>query len=1132
MNEGLGLIGVRSVIARGAVLEGAVLPEPVRVVAVDEVGGRLRIEGPGLRTGQYRQVLLDENQLAQVRVVPAEGAYDGDPLRFRLGVEALRLGLAYEYDPYFSLSISRVDPLPHQVEAVYDFMLPLPRIRFLLADDAGAGKTIMAGLLLRELKLRGLVERTLIVAPANLCFQWQRELADRFHERFEVVRGIDLRSAYGTNPWQDRPQVVTSIDWAKRDEVEESLARANWELVIVDEAHRMSARDAEHKTERYRLGELLSERADHFVLLTATPHKGDAENFALFLQLLDRDAYAHVRSLEEAMRRQSAPFYLRRTKEALVSFPDPESGEVRKLFTERLAQTAAFQLDDEELAFYEALTRYVQDQSIRAAADQSARGRAIGFTMAMYQRRFASSLYAARRSLERRLEKIERNLAQLERQRVIEQATYDERRLEDMEELTDEEVARLEEAIEEASLALDREQLERERSDLIPLIEHAKRLEESEISSKLVELREILTGQDVFADPTTKLLVFTEHKDTLDFLVRTLGEWGLTVTQIHGGMPVGDRDTPGTRLHAERAFKEEAQVLVATEAAGEGINLQFCWLMVNYDIPWNPMRLEQRIGRIHRYGQEKDCLIFNFVAENTREGQVLQKLLDRLDEIRRGLGSDQVFDVVGDVVPSNFVERLLRDHYAGRITRDEMLDRLVEEVDEQKFERITRSALEGLARRELNLARLISKRAEAKERRLVPEVIEDFFLEGGPVAGVTPRREAPFIARVGRIPRQLLEIGRANEPRFGRLGREYRRVTFDRAVVEAEPTLEWVTPGHALFEAVREEVWRTAQHDLRHGAVFYDLHREVPARLDVFDCSVKDGAGQTLHRRLFVVEATAGGFALRQPTVFLDLSPGSGEPPAIDVGSREEAERFLVEDAFERFLEEVEEERQQEVETISTHVEVSLNTLIDRLQVQVDELVQRQQRGEEGAAGNVAQAVDRLDQLNDRLERRRDELSKQWQVTLADVAHVGSAWVLPHPERLGAFAPMVSDPEIEVIGMRIAMEYEEAHGWEPEDVSAENRGFDVLSRQRGGPGVRFIEVKGRAGVGPVALTSNEYRTARRLSDDFWLYAVFECATEPRLVRVQDPSRLGWEPVVTIEHYMAPPQAIQDAATHE
>jgi hypothetical protein len=287
-----------------------------------------------------------------------------------------------------------------------------------------------------------------------------------------------------------------------------------------------------------------------------------------------------------------------------------------------------------------------------------------------------------------------------------------------------------------------------------------------------------------------------------------------------------------------------------------------------------------------------------------------------------------------------------------------------------------------------------------------------------------------------------------------------------------------------------------------------------------------------LHRRLFVVEATQHGLALRQPTIFLDLSAGTGEPPSLDVGSREASEQYLVEEALDDFLDSVRKERNQEVETISRHVEVSLNTLIDRLQIQVGELMEQANRGDEGAAGRLSQADYRLEDLNARLERRREELTKQWQLSLADLSHVGSTWVLPHPERATTFAPMVSDPVIEAIAMREAMAYEEAHGWEPADVSKENRGFDVLSRQQGGPGVRFIEVKGRSATGPVALTSNEYRTARRLGEDFWLYAAFDCASQTRLVRVQDPARLGWDPVVTIEHYTAPPQAIEEAAARD
>ncbi len=396
---------------QGAVITGPLLDEPVEIIVVLPLGSSLKIIGKGLRSQQVREPVLNEVQLSQLTISPAAEPFDGDPARFRLGIEALRLGLAYEYDPFFSLSVARVDPLPHQLEAVYDYFLKLPRIRFLLADDPGAGKTIMAGLLLQELKARGLVQRTLIVTPANLTFQWQRELKDKFRQRFDIIRADALRSAYGVNPWQEYDQVITSISWVSViEDARESLLRSRWDLVIVDEAHKMAAHSSDHKTWAYRLGEALSEMTDHYLLMTATPHKGDPKNFCLFLSLLDRDAYGDVKSLEEAMRRNRAPFYLRRTKEALVTFPDPETGLAKKLFTKREVSTTTFQLDGAEYDFYDELTRYVEDQSIQAAADESTQARAVGFTMAMLQRRMASSIYAVRRSLERMKERREKIL--------------------------------------------------------------------------------------------------------------------------------------------------------------------------------------------------------------------------------------------------------------------------------------------------------------------------------------------------------------------------------------------------------------------------------------------------------------------------------------------------------------------------------------------------------------------------------------------------------------------------------------------------------------------------------------------------------------------------------------------------
>src|SRR5216683_3498385 len=322
------------------IVRGAIFPEPVKILTIVPLGDAIKLIGEGLETGRVHQPILTAEQIATLEISPDNDPFDGDPAKFRLGIEAMRLALAYEYDPYFSLSIARVDPLPHQLEAVYDYFLKLPRIRFLLADDPGAGKTIMAGLLLKELKARGLVKRALVVAPANLTFQWQRELKDKFREKFEVVRSDVLRSNYGSNPWQEKNQVVTSISWVSRiEDAKESLLRSHWDLIIVDEAHKMSAYSSDKKTLAFQLGEALSQMTDHYLLMTATPHKGDPENFCLFLQLLDRDVYGDVASIDEAIARHEAPFYLRRLKEALVTFPEPETGTVKAIFTKRLVRT-------------------------------------------------------------------------------------------------------------------------------------------------------------------------------------------------------------------------------------------------------------------------------------------------------------------------------------------------------------------------------------------------------------------------------------------------------------------------------------------------------------------------------------------------------------------------------------------------------------------------------------------------------------------------------------------------------------------------------------------------------------------------------------------------------------------------
>ncbi|BAU47453.1 helicase [Sulfurifustis variabilis] len=1126
------------------VIHGSSLPEPVQVIVVVPLGTSAKVIGKGRNTGMVYEPVLNEEQLIGIQVLPEE-TFDGDGERFRLGVEAMRLALAYEYDPYFSLSIARVDPLPHQLEAVYDYFMRLPRIRFLLADDPGAGKTIMAGLLIKELKIRGLVKRVLIITPANLTFQWQRELKDKFRENFEVIRSDVLRANYGMNPWQEKDQVVTSVSWVSRiEDAKDSLLRSRWDLVIVDEAHKMSAYSSEKKTLAYQLGEALSNMTDHYLLMTATPHKGDPENFCLFLELLDRDVYGDIRSLEEAMARHEAPFYLRRVKEALVTFPEPETGHVKALFTRRIVTTSEFQISDEELDFYDRLTRYVEDQSIKAAADDSARGRALAFTMAMLQRRFASSLYAVRRSLERMRDKRERILKDPEGYR---REQMNKRLPEDFEDLTDEEQQEIISQLEDVVASVDPAALREEIAELNKLINHARELEAREVETKLTALKDLLTKQGVFADPKMKLLVFTEHKDTLDFLAgsgregRPLGklrEWGLTLTQIHGGMKIGDRDTPGTRIFAEREFRESAQVLVATEAAGEGINLQFCWLMINYDIPWNPVRLEQRMGRIHRYGQEKDCLIFNFVSTNTREGRVLHKLFERIEAIQDDLDpkrTGKIFNVLGDVFPANQLEKMLRDMYAhNQMTEELIKQRIVEQVDRRRFENITQSTLEGLAKKELNLSAIIGKSAEAKERRLVPEVIEDFFLEAGPLTGVSPKpaKTGAHIYKVGRVPRNLWPTGERLESRFGKLGREYGNIVFDKELLKQDATLEWVTPGHPLFEAVRQDVLGQVQEHLKRGAVFYDLHSQTPYRLDVFSASIRDGRGNVLSRRLFVVQAGMDGkTTIKQPTIFLDLTAAE-TPPEVPhdaaLPDRNQVEVVLLEQALNPLLEESRREREREVATISRHAELSLNTIIHRENLLLADLISQKESGstEPGLEGRIKISEDKLLELDHRLQSRRRELEQERQCSIGDIQHIGRAWVLPHPDRAApGIAPMVSDPEIERIAVDTVIAHEEAEGRVVESVEAENRGFDLISRRphpedpKTAIDVRFIEVKGRASAGEIALTTNEYKTAQRLGNDYWLYVVFHCATpNPSVNILRNPATLDWQPIVKVEHY--------------
>jgi hypothetical protein len=860
--------------------------------------------------------------------------------------------------------------------------------------------------------------------------------------------------------------------------------------------------------------------------MTATPHKGDPVNFSLFLQLLDADAYADVKSIRHAMEGRRAPFYLRRTKEAMVYFPERQADGTwiaKKIFTKRIPHTVDFQIDGLEFDLYRDITRFVKHQSAKAAAQgDDPMARAVGFLMALYQRRLASSTHAVRKSLENRARRLEQGLKRAQQLAAIAPPSLPDP--EDLDEMEESERERLEEMIEAITLASNADQVREEIAELRLFAEQAKKVEDSGAEAKLSKLRDLLHQEGFFDHPDKRLLLFTEFRDTLDYIVGKLKAWGFKVGTIHGGMKAGSRDEPGTRLFSEQQFREGAiQILVATEAAGEGINLQVCNILFNYDIPWNPNRLEQRMGRIHRYGQRKDCLIFNFVATNTIEGRVLKKLLEELKEIREALEDDAVFNVVGEILPSAHVERILRDYYAGKLGDADLEERLLRDVDEGQFRAICQNALEGLAAKKLNLDMLVERRAKARERRVVPETIARFLREAAEYVPLEMKNVAslPHTFDPPRTPPALRLYEQEPDWKLPALSNRYPRCSTDREVAEKN-NFEWVTPGHPLFEALRRHSLKRAMGSFAEGACFYSLQHDSPSRLDFYRARVVDGLGQVIHEKLFAVEIPENKTPVfREPSILVNFVPASPPISLPSVATEEETASFVHEQVLQPFLQETRPERLAEIDRIAEHIELSLTELLQKVDEEIGRASAEIDDKVPGAGGRYAQAEARHAELMARRERRRQELERQRSLSLQAVERIASVLVLPHPER-GAPEVRAMKPslETEAIAMRVVIEPEQAQGRQVYDVHEKNLGYDITSLDLNSGEMRLIEVKGlSASTGTILLTSNERRVAEDRRDCYWLYVVTNCAAQPRLQDpICDPARFEWNEVTKVAHY--------------
>ncbi len=1136
-----------------AALRGILPDSLVTVVSVQWFGSaalELTYKAPN---GKVDNELLYRHDEARIEVVEQgrPWSFDGDGALFRLVSEAHRIRLAHLFDPVLAVHTSVVDPLPHQITAVYDAMLPRQPLRFLLADDPGAGKTIMAGLLIKELIVRGDLQRCLIVCPGSLAEQWQDELYRRFQLPFEILTNDKLEAARTGNWFLESNLVIARLDKLARNEaVQEKLSAPDcrWDLVVCDEAHKMSATffGGEIKyTKRYRLGQLLSTITRHFLLMTATPHNGKEEDFQLFMALLDGDRFegrfrdgVHVADVSDLMRRM--------VKENLLKF------DATPLFPERIAYTVPYKLSPTEAQLYKAVTEYVREEFNRAEALQNdQRVGTVGFALTILQRRLASSPEAIYESLRRRRERLESRLREVELLHragsvglgimttavpILEAEDIDD--LEDAPDMVEEEV------LDQATAARTIFELKAEIATLSRLQTLAHSVRQNGEDKKWRELASLIS--EIFtpaaianqlaegrisytagsppkpvSSPQQKLVVFTEHRDTLNYLasrIRTLLGRVEAVVMIHGGMGREER------MKAQEAFRHDptVQVLLATDAAGEGINLQRAHLMVNYDLPWNPNRLEQRFGRIHRIGQREVCHLWNLVAEETREGDVYRTLLEKLEEARKALGG-QVFDVLGKL---QFEGKPLRDLLVEAIRYGERPDvcARLNQVVANAFDRTQLQDLveeRALAHDSMDTSRVHRIREEmerAEARRLQPHYIESFFQEAFQRLGGAARQRETRRYEITHVPAPIRNRDRLTgigEPVLPR----YERIVFDKELIapQGQPLAAFVCPGHPLLDAVLDLTLERHRDLLRRGAILVD-DRDAgtePRVLFYLEHAIQD-AGRTrsgerrlISKQMLYVEVNAAGNMRRlHYAPYLDYRPLQTTEPTVDAilarpecgwisrALEEQAQGYAVAQIVPDHLAEVRTRKLELIDKTEAAVKERLTKEITYWDHRAEDLKLQERAGKANAKLNSGEARKRADTLESRLQKRMTELQLERQIAPLPPVVLGGLLILP-TGLLGLLGtPASSRPhpvDTQAAAARarqIIMEIERKLGFEPIDRETEKLGYDIESRVPGTGKLRFIEVKGRVtGAETITVTKNEILYSLNKPDDFILAIV-------------------------------------------
>jgi len=1092
----------------------------VRIVSVEPVGvdaSNVFYVDPDGKPGTQMLFRTDEARL-ELAEAGRPWAFDAPGAEFKLGLEAYRINLAHLFDPMMAVHTSNVEPLPHQISAVYEAMLPRQPLRFVLADDPGAGKTIMAGLFIRELLMRADVKRILIVSPGSLTEQWQDELLEKFGLHFEIFSREKQEQCASGNYFEEQSQIIARLDQLSRNEdYQEKLKHTDFDMIVVDEAHKMSAHyfgSKINETGRFKLGKLLGSITRHFLLMTATPHNGKEEDFQLFMSLLDGDRFygkfregAHKVDISDMMRRM--------VKEELLKFDGTP------LFPERRAYTANYELSEQEEALYAQVTDYVRNEMNRADNIGGKKKNTVGFALTQLQRRLASSPEAIYQSLKRLRKRLQDRLDEMKLvqrgHHVAETlAKYNVKDVpEDIDEASDEMLGGeyeewVEDVVDQATAAETIDELEAEIISLKALESQARTVVQSgndkkweELSSLLQESPEMYTS----SGNRRKMIIFTEHRDTLAYLVERISRLiGLpdAVVSIHGGTNRDDR----RKIQEEFRNNPDVLVLVATDAAGEGVNLQNANLMVNYDLPWNPNRLEQRFGRIHRIGQTEVCHLWNIVAVETREGAVFQKLLEKLEVERAALG-DRVFDILGEAFDNVSLKDLLMDaiRYGEDPTLKAKMDQVIDgALDTTHLEEIIkRNALveQHMGMEELYAVKEEMEKAEA--RKLQPYFIRAFFTEAFNTLGGEMRTREAGRFEIRHVPASIRErdrvIGETRTPTL----KKYERICFEKQNIRlhGKPMADLLHPGHPLMHSTTDLVLEAHRSKLKQGAVLVDPNDDgiEPKVLFMIDHSLRQSVNDSssdkaisVSRRLQFVELNQQGQAIN-----------AGWAPHLDLQPIDDYDLGLIKDVFEapwinnnlealalnhasthlvpEHYKEVKSRRERQVDKIHAAVRERLVKEINYwtnsyLKLSADVEAGKQPRMQPENARR------RAEELTARLEQRERELTAMRSVVSSTPVVIGGALIIPQgmlAKRKGETnftADAAARSHIEQVAMQAVINAETGFGYEVKDVSAEKCGWDVTARPPLVDGKlledRHIEVKGRAkGQNTITVSRNE-----------------------------------------------------------